>query len=314
MTRKALVLVALAGLVAIARPASAQICVAVDTSKDNLGEPERKAAVTLVSQAFADSGQQVIAAPCPQTVYVHHVRFGNSVTVYLASPRGSRTATARTLEDVPYLYSQMVKSLVTGQPMSGANDTVDRTNVTTAQMASNRVEADSLWYIRLGYGSILGASSGGPAVGFGYRYELDNIGIDASFLNFVLPPDDGNTDFDASGSLIKLMGLYFVNPTANRTLYLGAGVAYGSSGLTEEADTYTGSGLQGELSLGYEILRASSIRMFMQLDASLPFYSVQSTQFTTLGSTTDSKWAPTFALSLGVGWGRSRVLTVRNIY
>jgi len=44
--------------------------------------------------------------------------------------------------------------------MNAANDTVDRTNVTSAQQAPNRVEADSLWYARLGYGGVAGPSFG----------------------------------------------------------------------------------------------------------------------------------------------------------
>jgi hypothetical protein len=44
----------------------------------------------------------------------------------------------------------MVRSLLSGQPMNAASDTVNRTNGTVAQQIPNRVEADSLWYARLG--------------------------------------------------------------------------------------------------------------------------------------------------------------------
>src|SRR5205823_9319514 len=46
-------------------------------------------------------------------------------------------------------------------------------------------------------------------------------------------------------------------------------VLFRSSGSTY----WNGSGLQGELTAGYEMLRASNIRMFMQTDVIVPFYS-----------------------------------------
>jgi hypothetical protein len=253
---------------------------------------------------------------------VYHVKLGNSITIFMQSPQGYRQATARALEEVPPVYSQMVRSLLTGQPMNTVNDTVDRTNATSAQQAPNRVEADSLWYVRLGYGGAIGPSfANGPAFGFGYRYELDSLGIDFSFLNFMVGSDASNTggSVGATGSWIKLMALYFLNPTANCSSYLGGGVGWGATAVASANSTvnggigsvggYSGSGLQAELSAGYELLRASTIRMFIQADATLPFYQAKSATFisTATGSTTtyDSKYVPSFAVSFGIGWGRS---------
>jgi hypothetical protein len=76
---------------------------------------------------------------------------------------------------------------------------------------------------------------------------------------------------------------------------------------------YSGSGLQGEVSVGYELLRASTIRIFAQGDATLPFYKVHSTIVTSSGaSNTDSSYAPSFVVSLGIGWGRS-VIRVQEV-
>jgi hypothetical protein len=70
--------------------------------------------------------------------------------------------------------------------------------------------------------------------------------------------------------------------------------------------TLGGSGLQGEGSVGFEFLRASTIRMFAQADATFPFYRISGTTISSTGvSVTDRSWAPTFTLSMGVGWGRS---------
>jgi hypothetical protein len=320
MKPPALVLsLALTTLAVVAVPAAAHaaVCVQLDTTHDNLSEQERAGTMTMLVQTLQQQGQQVATEGCQGTYVVYHVRLGYSVNVVLQGPGGYRQATARAIEEVPALYSQMVHSLLTGQPMSTANGTVDRTNVTSGQVAPNRVEADSLWYARLGYAGIAGPSfGGGPAFGFGYRYELDSIGIDFSFLNFVVPSSNGSSSSSGlSGSLIKLQGLYFLNPIANGSLYLGAGAAWGfTASVDEDAmgnfSTLSGSGLQGEATLGYEFLRASTIRMFAQADATLPFYKISgsTTTFNTMGfpstTTTNETWAPIFALSVGIGWGR----------
>jgi hypothetical protein len=295
--------------------AHAGVCVEVDASRDTLAEGDRNATRFFLAQALQREGVPVVQQDCAQTFVVYHVRLGNSITVFMQAPQGYRQATARTLEDVPALYSQMVRSMLSGRPMTTTNDTVDRTNATAAQQAPNRVEADSLWYARLGYGGVNGPSfSSGPAFGFGYRYELDSLGIDLSFLNLVVSND--NTSGSSSGgtaALIKLMGLYFLNPTANRSSYLGAGVGWGTTSFTRVGDvstnspysSYSGSGLQGQLSAGYEFLRASTIRMFVQADATLPFYMIRSNVFVSTDTRQDSSYSPSFAVSLGLGWGHS---------
>jgi len=301
-------------LTAAAAPAAhAAICIQLDTAHDNLTEQERSGTMTMFASELQRQGQEVVAQGCQETWSVYHVRLGYSINVFMQSPRGSRQATARAIEEVPAVYSQMIRSLLTGIPMNTAYGTVDRTNVTAAQQAPNRVEADSLWYARLGYGSIAGPSySGGPTFGFGYRYELDSLGIDFSFLNFTVPSNNGSSSSSSfSGSLIRLQALYFLNPLANGSFYGGAGAAWGFTvGVSEDSagmfHTLSGSGLQGELSFGYEFLRASTIRMFAQADATVPFYRIEGTTISSAGvSVTDRTYAPTFTLTIGLGWGRS---------
>jgi hypothetical protein len=324
-----------AGVINTATAAVAAVCVDVDTSRDTLSESDRNATRFLLAQALQREGIQVGQQDCAATYTVYHVKLGNSITVFLQGPQGHplstvpapigyRQATARALEDVPPIYSQMVRSLVSGQAMSAANDTVDRTNATAVEQAPNRVEADSLWYARLGYGGVLGPQFGhGPAFGFGYRYELDALGVDLSFFNFMVANNSGgNVNGSGSsgitGSWIKLMALYFLNPTANRSSYLGGGVGWGATAAESTTSTatpatnattyssYSGTGLQGELSAGYELLRASTIRMFVQADATLPLYQIHSTTFDgTATYRTVSSYAPSFALTFGIGWGRS---------
>jgi hypothetical protein len=319
------------GVVAFtARAASAAVCVEIDTSKDTLSDGDRNGTRALLAQTLQQEGIEVTQQDCQGTYTVSHVKLGNSVTVFLQGPQGRpqpgavfkigyRQATARSLEDVPPVYSQMVRSLISGQPMSTSNDTVDRNNATAQQQAPNRVEADSLWYARLGYGGVVGPTfTHGPAFGFGYRYELDSLGIDFSFLNFVVGDNSNNNgggSVGVTGSWLKLMCLYFLNPTANRTTYLGGGVGWGgtavasgtSSNANSSVSVYTGSGLHLEASVGYELLRASTIRIFVQGDVTLPIYKVHSTtdDFTTGTFTTATSYAPSFVVALGIGWGRS---------
>ena len=307
--RKALLCtIALTLTLVAARSASAAVCVQLDPTRDTLSEGDRNAALMMLAQTLQQQGLEVSDQNCMGVYVVHHVKLGSSVNVFMQGPQGYRQATARTLEEVPAVYSQMVRSLITNQPMSTTNGTVDRTNVTSAQQAPNRVEADSLWYFRLGYGGAAGAIvNTGPGFGFGYRYELDSLGIDLSFLNLLVAGNDdpNSTSSGVTGSWVRLMALYYLNPTANASMYLGGGVGYGVTAVSNTTASYTGTGLQGEVSAGFEFLRASTIRIFAEVDGTLPFYAVHSLDLTGTGST--KSYVPSVVASFGIGWGRSIV-------
>ena len=63
-----------------------------------------------------------------------HVKFGTRIIITLSGPKGQRDATAMGMDDVPAVYSQMVRSLLRGEPME-APGVVDRTNVSATQAA-----------------------------------------------------------------------------------------------------------------------------------------------------------------------------------
>jgi hypothetical protein len=306
------------GVAATPQRAEASACAKLDPNRDNLTEQDRQAAVMLLTQALEKSGQSVVISGCDQTYVVFHVKLGNSVSITLTGPQGYRQATAHGIEDLPNWYDQMVRSLLSGQPMSTSGTGVTRDNVATTQMAPNRVEADSLWYARLGYGMTFGGDlRKGPALGFGYRYELDSLGIDLSFLNFMVDSNDDNSN--TSGSLgvtatwIRLQALYFFNSMANGSSYLGAGLGWGAAasyktdtdaaGVTTSS-AFSGSGLEGQVTAGYEFLRASTIRMFAQADLTLPFYMAHASGYNT---SSESRYLPSLTFSLGIGWGKSAV-------
>jgi len=293
--------------------ARADVCLAIDETHDNFPAADRAAALLFVGKQFELAGEHVTGEGCPKQYVLSHVRLGQTIMVTLAGPAGHRELTALGMEDLPAVYSQIVRSIVTGRPTTGFHVT-DRTNVTAAQASVQRVEADSLWYARLGYGSVFGDRSyGGPAMGFGYRHELDSFGVDVSFLNFqtrTSQPYGYYTSSDGAfaGSVLKLEGLYFPRATANGTPYIGGGLSWGG---TNFGAGWEGTGLQGELSAGYEFLRASTLRTFVQVDAVLPFYNVSTVRYPLnyrpgAPIITDQRYAPAISVSLGIGIQRHR--------
>ncbi len=293
--------------------ARAGACVSVETEKDGLGEADRAAAKTLLEEALRENGVS-LGEPCGETYSVYHVRLGKSVNAVLTGPQGSRKGRASAVEELPDVYSQMVRSLIRGTDMDTAGNALTRDNVTNRQAAPKRVAADSLWYVRVGPGSILGNDPLKLAVdvGGGYRYELDRLGIDAS-ANLMVTQDESNSnEGGVSGSWLRLMGLYFMDSTSNSSLYAGAGLSWGGAAVFDD-NTYAGSGLQGEVAVGFELLRASSIRMFMQAGATLPFYNSNREDLLSGTSGPEKKYTPSFSLTFGAGWGKPRDYTVRVV-
>jgi hypothetical protein len=293
------------------QPTVPDVCITVDEAHDTFSPQDRTAAVLLVAKQFELAGKRVVPEGCSTAYTVSHVLLGNTIMVTLSGPNGHREGTAIGFDDLPALYSQMVRSMVTGRPMSGFN-VIDRTNVTASQASPKRVQSNSFGYARLGYSNIFGDQSyAGPGFGFGYRAELDSFGIDVSFLNFQVKTPDSNSNSyyyagpsngAFAGSLLKLEGLHFTNPTANTTAYFGGGLSYGG---TTFGSNWHGSGLQGELTVGYELPRASTLRVFVQADAVLPFYTATAQTFSSKsGYTTAHRYAPSFGVSLGLGRAR----------
>ena len=295
-----------------------RVCVAVDEARDTFGPQDRHAALLLVARQFELEGREVVSGECAERYTLSHVRLGNTITVVLAGPSAQREGRATGLDDLPGLYNQMVRALLTGSSV-GSMSVVDRSNVTTPQAEPKRVGIDSFGYARLGYGRTMGkGGASNPAIGFGYRAELDSFGLDVSFFNQQLPSSsrgfDGSGGF--AGSLLKLTGLYFMNPRANASMYFGGGLSWGttsrSGGSSQSGfSSWNGSGLQGELTAGYELPRASELRLFVQADAAFPFYHTTGQTYTysqgrSTSVTTGRSYNPSVTLSVGLGWRRNR--------
>ena len=303
-----------------AAPAPAnETCVTVDPARDMLSPDDRTAAVIFVTREFERSGARVVSTPCAKSYSLSHARLGRVISVTLVGPLGRRESVARSLEDLPAVYSQMVRSLTTGRTMSGLHVT-DRTNVTETQaMAPKRVQIESFGYSRLGYAGVFGTGGyGAPAIGFGYRAELETFALDVSFFNSQTRQPSGyssygNADRSTTVSILKIEGLHFFDAKGNTSAYVGGGFSLGVQSGTAGGSQIHGSGLQLELTGGYEFARSSSLRLFVQADAVLPMFRATAETYVysskppyTTSTSQGSRYMPSLAISIGVGWQRGR--------
>ncbi len=276
--------------------AFAAVCVEVDESRDNL-EPREQAVVrTMVEDSLRNRNQQVGRENCDTTYIIYSMQLGNTITATVVGPEGSKTLKAHNIDELPETYDQLVQASLDGGNASG----VSRHNVVKKQAAPRREHADHLLFVRLGYGSVFGGDfSSGPGFGIGWRYELDQLGIELAGFNTVLGTDGGDNAGGYNFTLLRLGGLYFFDPVASSSLYLNGGLSWGWSHVqTETSNNYngfSGSGLQGEFAVGFEFLRASTIRMFVEANAMLPFYTAKD-------AGNNSRYTPTFLISLGLGF------------
>ncbi len=287
---------------------AAGICVTIDPMRDTLTEGERNAARALVLQAFEAERLAVDATgtACAETYALANIKLGETINVTITGPRGTRQGRANKLDDLANVYSQMVKSLVTGAPMETGGGATDRTNVTKDQSAPRRVAADNLKYFQLGYGGVIaGRFAYGPAFAGGYRKELDRIGLDIS-ASLLLANDTKLSD-GITLSLLRLMLLVFQEPTKDGTMYYGVGPGYGLVGARDSDGTlYGGSGIQIHLVAGYEAFRSSTIRGFVQLEGTLPLYKSDTS------GADGTRYMPQISLNVGIGYGKTNVIRVIN--
>lgn len=277
---------------ALSRPAFAETCVAIDEERDTLSEEERQAARSLFEGALREAGEAVSRTRCTAHWSLYHVRLGQSVTAFATSPSGVRHRRVERIEDLPAAYSQLAKALRYGFSDDNDSGAMTRKNVTGPQVAPARVEADALWYLKIGYaGGLAQELDTGPAFGFGRRWELDRFALDVSFLEFSAIDSD-----NFMAEYVGISALHFLAPQANHSGYLGLGLGLGSQ--TFAQGSIEGNGfLHGKVVAGYELFRASTLRLFTQVDVKLPFYAAG-------GETESDRYVPVFGLSLGAGWSR----------
>jgi hypothetical protein len=188
-----------------------------------------------------------------------------------------------------------------------------RPAVTLEATTPRRVESDDLGYLTVGYAATLGADlAPGPTLGGGYRYELDRFGVDAGLALLMAQRDAPATQ---TGIHAGIRGLFFVSPAAPSTAYVGAGLSFAAIGTEIDHSGYSGGGLAGRVSLGYELLRESTIRFILEVDAIVPAFTLERDEAARAApNAKGSVWTTTLAGSLGIGWGgsRDRARTIRT--
>ena len=204
---------------------------------------------------------------------------------------------------------------------------INRHNVTNKEAAPNRVRDDSLAYVTIGPAWMPNIESNELpiALGAGWRRELDSFALDFGGNLYLAVGNEDSEEGGVSGT-VSLMGHYFLDGVADSSAYLGMGMGYGfvamnksteNTELAESGLLYSGAGLHGKVAVGFEAMRSSTIRLFVQLDATLPFYDVEldiEEEFDTLNEE-DSLYAPIFGISIGGAWtkGNDRTVTVRHM-
>jgi hypothetical protein len=187
-----------------------------------------------------------------------------------------------------------------------------RHEVTLEEATPRRVQSDNLGYVTVGYAATLGGDvAPGPTLGGGYRYELDRFGVDVGVLLLMAQRDAPATQ---TGVHAGIRGLFFASPDASATPLLGLGLSFAALGSEIDHVGYSGSGLVGRISLGYEFLRESTIRFLVEVDALLPAFTLARDEGEpVLSGAKADFWAPNLGLNLGIGWGgsRDRVASVR---
>jgi len=278
----------------------ADVCYKIDTTKDNLDEPTRNAANTYISAELQKAGYNVGSESCSENFTFYHVKLGSSVTTFMQTGNGIKDFKVGSVEELPTAYSRLISNHKNGTSLGSMSAT--RQNVTVRESAPRRVKADSIFYVKLGYGGVYTSEQfyNNTAIGFGYRYELDNFAVDFGFLSGIW--GSSSDDYASHIKLIQINGLYYFDPISNNSLYLGGGMSYGGTTIVvnndNTFDSYSEAGMTSNITFGYEMLRSSSIRFFAQTEINLPLYTVDSFW----NSENKSIYAPSMEFSLGIGF------------
>ena len=124
--------------------AHADVCVAIDTSRDSLAPAEQLAVRVAIEGALEREGVAVErrGGLCPPGagISAYAIHLGETVTVTITAGPEQVTGRAANLDEVDLLVSQLIRSLVTGRALATGSGVTDRTNVLRAQAAPRRAD------------------------------------------------------------------------------------------------------------------------------------------------------------------------------
>lgn len=296
-------------LFALATPGASPptTCAAIDETADMLGADDRRTALALIRQALSATGRTVVESGCAETVTVSHVRVGSSINVAVRAAGGARVARAASMESLPDTYLALLRD---EGPLTATTAAAPAAAPSTHASASSRSwfgfgAGHGQLYARLGYhGTTAGDDAKfGPSLGIGYRFEVGRLLLDASTANLNFWRRTQRDSYDETwNAYLRLMAFRYVDDLVGVDLYAGGGLSYGQLRGYDEGIGH-GDGMQGEIGIGYEMLRTTVVRAFVQLVTSVPFYALYSESHIHPAVVTERRdYGLTTALSVGVGF------------
>lgn len=267
----------------------AEICIEVDTTRDNLEESERTAVRALIEEALRQQGYDVVQAPCAEMYTIFSIKLGNSVTATASGLGDVQSRKADSIEELPNIYRELLEAILRGEV---TDDDAYQGNEEAVRYRDPSAIRHSLVFARGSVGLTRGegGSVSGLGYGFGWRYRFEERGFEISIINLMV---DG--DGFGQASAVRVGGLYYFSPNEIGSGYMNAGLSYGAS----QIGVFLGEGFHGEIGFGYEFARASIFRGFFELNAVFPLYTAESQLPLSFGG---EVYLTTFEVSLGFGF------------
>jgi hypothetical protein len=277
-----------------------------------------------------EPGFAAVDEGCAQRLTVELYQLESGWTVfgrYSGTEREEKVDHAE-LDEFAELAQRLVHALLRNKPIS---HTITRENVLRADSEMNLRTINGTGHLLFGMGTSMRLAAMPTAQGqdaaaatesrfitpvsiqIGYRRKLRAWGLDA-FGRLNLGTENtgvrnndlgGHVDYAKSG-LLGLHFLHYTDAAGINSFYFGGGAAFeiahfevirpleNRSGVTR--DSLIGGGLNIDLLVGYEFLRASSVHFFGQIEANAPAY-VMKTESESGGINT---WMPGLTAHIGV--------------
>jgi hypothetical protein len=175
--------------------------------------------------------------------------------------------------------------------------------VFVASFAPTRVEAENeihsgpFVYVALGAGTTLGPGRQvGPSFRVLYRFERPGFAVDVSVGATLDARSTSKEDEDpgagnVAGVFPRAAWVWFIDSSAASSPYVSVGASLSGARQWDGTRTLDGIGPAGELAVGYEWLRDSELRFFVEAGGSLPFYFIRGDG--------ERAYAPTFFVLVG---------------
>jgi hypothetical protein len=298
-----------------ASAAATPVCIAIDPATDQLSEEESRMAIGLLSQSVAVWGRTLVTDGCEEPWLLSHVKIGEQLSVGLRGEGTAHVLKAAGFGALVDTYLELLRAHESARGGRVTEKVVDQAAVAQPESVLKPASpalgpARRAWfgfgkghghfYARLGYhGTIRHDLDLGPSLGLGYRVEFGRVIFDVSTVNLNFWRENPYQDYHTTwNAYLRLMAFRYLDDYLNLNLYVGGGLSYGR---TDTHDSFRASGLQTDLGLGYEILRNTWARTFVQVVATLPLYQVYARDYYYPGIY-EPDYAFSVAASVGVGF------------